>query len=162
MPCIWSWIWPCFCHVKNEYLLIFLCIHMKLRRDVVKLLEDEIISIDYVKSEMNSANSLTKLMGRKLILQTSKEMGLRPIWLSIKRVTQPMWLEIPWSRFIWVVTSWYWHWVFELLLIMRDELLTLNEFIVLVDGVFKAVYTWWIHLYEKWSEAAPMRLWRNL
>ncbi|XP_015160591.1 putative disease resistance protein RGA1 [Solanum tuberosum] len=44
--------------------------HMKLRHDVVKqLLRDGIISIDYVKSEMNLAYSLTKPVGRKLILQ---------------------------------------------------------------------------------------------
>ncbi|WMV46802.1 hypothetical protein MTR67_040187 [Solanum verrucosum] len=54
--------------------------HMKLRHDVVKQLSrDGVISIDYVKSELNSANSLTKPVGRKLILQSSKEMGLRPI-----------------------------------------------------------------------------------
>ncbi|XP_055804392.1 uncharacterized protein LOC129873336 [Solanum dulcamara] len=52
--------------------------HMKLRHDVVKqLLRDGIISIDYVTSELNSADSLTKPVERKLILQTSKEMGLR-------------------------------------------------------------------------------------
>ncbi|KAF3667319.1 putative anthocyanidin 3-O-glucosyltransferase 2-like [Capsicum annuum] len=54
--------------------------HMKLRHDVIKqLLRDGIISIDFVKSELNSADSLTKSVGRKLIPQTSKEMGLRPI-----------------------------------------------------------------------------------
>ena len=52
---------------------------MKLRHDVVKqLLRDGIISIDYVKSELNLADPLTKPVGRKLILQTTKEMGLRP------------------------------------------------------------------------------------
>jgi len=53
--------------------------HMKLRYDVIKqLLRDGIISIDYVKSEINLVDPLTKPVGRKLILQTSKEMGLRP------------------------------------------------------------------------------------
>ncbi|XP_071939234.1 uncharacterized protein [Coffea arabica] len=53
--------------------------HMRLRHDVVKqLLRDGIISIDYVKSELNLADPLTKPVGRKLILQTIKEMGLRP------------------------------------------------------------------------------------
>ncbi|XP_075089919.1 secreted RxLR effector protein 161-like [Nicotiana tabacum] len=47
--------------------------HMKLRHDVIKqLLRDGIIFIDYVKSEVNLADPLTKPMGRKLILQTSK------------------------------------------------------------------------------------------
>ena len=54
--------------------------HMELRHNVVKqLLRDEIIFIDYVKSELNLTDSLTKPVGRKLILQTSKEMGLKPI-----------------------------------------------------------------------------------
>ncbi|XP_071939024.1 uncharacterized protein [Coffea arabica] len=53
--------------------------HMRLRHDVVKqLFRDGIISIDYVKSELNLADPLTKPVGRKLILQTTKEMGLRP------------------------------------------------------------------------------------
>ncbi|WMV42355.1 hypothetical protein MTR67_035740 [Solanum verrucosum] len=53
---------------------------MKLRHDVIKqLLKDGIIAIDYVKSKLNSADSLTKFMGRKLILQTSIKMDLRPI-----------------------------------------------------------------------------------
>ena len=53
---------------------------MKLRHDVIKqLLRDEIIFINYVKLELNLIDSLTKPMERKLILQTSKEMGLSPI-----------------------------------------------------------------------------------
>ena len=43
--------------------------HIRRRHEVVKqLLIDEIISIDYVKSEVNLANPLTKHLGRKLIL----------------------------------------------------------------------------------------------
>ncbi|XP_071912216.1 uncharacterized protein [Coffea arabica] len=53
--------------------------HMRLRHDVVKqLLGDGIISIDFVKSELNLADPLTKHVGRKLILQTTREMGLGP------------------------------------------------------------------------------------
>ncbi|XP_071928133.1 uncharacterized protein [Coffea arabica] len=53
--------------------------HMRLRHDVVKqLLRDGIISIDFVKSELNLADPLTKPVGRKLILQTTREMGLGP------------------------------------------------------------------------------------
>ncbi|XP_071928182.1 uncharacterized protein [Coffea arabica] len=53
--------------------------HMRLRHDVVKqLLRNGIISIDFVKSELNLADPLTKPVGRKLILQTTREMGLRP------------------------------------------------------------------------------------
>ena len=54
--------------------------HIRLRHEIVKqLLKDEIISIDYVKSEMNLANPLTKHLGRKLILETSSGIGLKPI-----------------------------------------------------------------------------------
>ena len=44
-----------------------------------QLLKDGIISIDYVKSEVNLADPLTKPLGRKLILETSSGMGLKPI-----------------------------------------------------------------------------------
>ena len=55
--------------------------HIRLRHEVVKqLLKDGIISIDYVKSEVNLAYPLTKPLGRKLILETSSGMGLKPIW----------------------------------------------------------------------------------
>jgi hypothetical protein len=47
------------------------------RHDVVKqLLKNEIISIDYVKSKMNLVDPLTKPLGRKIILETSKGMRL--------------------------------------------------------------------------------------
>ena len=39
-------------------------------------LKDGIISIDYVKSKMNLADSLTELLGRKMIFETLKGMGL--------------------------------------------------------------------------------------
>ena len=51
--------------------------HIWLRHDVVKqLLKDEVISIDYVKSEMNLTNFLTKPLGRMMILETSRGMRL--------------------------------------------------------------------------------------
>ena len=54
--------------------------HIRLRHEVVKqLLKDGIISIDYVKSEVNLADPLTKPLGRKLILETSSGMGLKPV-----------------------------------------------------------------------------------
>ena len=53
--------------------------HIRLRHEVVKqLLKDGIISIDYVKSEVNLADPLTKPLGRKLINETSRGMGLKP------------------------------------------------------------------------------------
>ena len=54
--------------------------HIRLRHEVVKrLLKDRIISIDYVKSEVNLADPLTKPLGRKLILETLSGMTLKPI-----------------------------------------------------------------------------------
>ena len=54
--------------------------HIRLRHVVMKhLLKDGIISIDYVKLEVNLADPLTKPLGRKLILKASSGMGLKPI-----------------------------------------------------------------------------------
>ena len=54
--------------------------HIRLRYEVIKQpLKDEIIFIDYVKSEVNLADPLTKPLGRKLILETSSGMRLKPI-----------------------------------------------------------------------------------
>ena len=44
-----------------------------------QLLKDEIISIDYVKSEVNLTDLLSKPVGRKLIMETSSGMRLKPI-----------------------------------------------------------------------------------
>jgi len=47
--------------------------HFQLKHDVVKqLLKDGITSIDYVKSEMNLVDPLTKPLCRKMILETSR------------------------------------------------------------------------------------------
>ena len=54
--------------------------HIRLRHEVMKqLLKDGIISINYVKSEVNLVDPLTKPLGRKLILETSSGMRLKPI-----------------------------------------------------------------------------------
>ena len=54
--------------------------HIRLKHEIVKLLlNDGIISIDYVKSEVNLADPLTKPLGIKLILETSSVMKLKPI-----------------------------------------------------------------------------------
>ncbi|KAG8642449.1 hypothetical protein MANES_12G089338v8 [Manihot esculenta] len=54
--------------------------HIRLRHNVIKqLLKDETISIDYVKSEVNLADPMTKPLGRKLIDETSRGMRLEPI-----------------------------------------------------------------------------------
>ena len=53
--------------------------HIRLRHNIVKqLLKDGIISIDYVKSERNLADPMTKPLGRKQIIETSRGMGLKP------------------------------------------------------------------------------------
>ena len=54
--------------------------HIHLRHEVVKwLLKDEIVSIDYIKSEVNLVDPLTKPLRRKLILETSSRMRIKPI-----------------------------------------------------------------------------------
>ena len=54
--------------------------HIRLRHEIVKqLLIDESISIDYVKSKVNLVDYLTKPLGRKLILETSNRLRLKPI-----------------------------------------------------------------------------------
>jgi len=54
--------------------------HIQLRHNLVKqLLKRGTISIDYVKSERNLADPLTKPLGRNMILETSRRMGLKPL-----------------------------------------------------------------------------------
>ena len=65
--------------------------HIQLRHNVVKqLLKDGTISIDYVKSEGNLADPLTKPLGRNMILETSRGMGLKPLGNKQVMVTQPL------------------------------------------------------------------------
>ena len=53
--------------------------HIRLRHKIVKqLLKNGSISIDYVKSEVNLVDPLTKPLGRKQIIETSRGMGLKP------------------------------------------------------------------------------------
>lgn len=40
----------------------------------------DILCSQYVRTEKNLANSLTKRLSRNLILESSKGMGLRPMW----------------------------------------------------------------------------------
>ena len=54
--------------------------HIRLRHEAMKsLLKDGIIYIDYVKSKVNLVDSLTKPLGRKLILETLSGIRLKPI-----------------------------------------------------------------------------------
>jgi hypothetical protein len=57
--------------------------HVHLRHKVVKQLQKcGTISIDYVMSEVNLADPLTKPLGKKLICETSRRMGLEPIEIN--------------------------------------------------------------------------------
>ena len=51
--------------------------HIRLRHNIVRhLLETGVISLDFVRSELNLADPLTKPLSRKLVEQTSRGMGL--------------------------------------------------------------------------------------
>ncbi|KAL0401640.1 UNVERIFIED_CONTAM: Retrovirus-related Pol polyprotein from transposon RE2 [Sesamum latifolium] len=54
--------------------------HIRIRHGAVKeLLKSGIISLDYVKSERNLADPLTKGLTRRIILETSRTIGLKPL-----------------------------------------------------------------------------------
>lgn len=53
--------------------------HLRLRHNIVKqLVGDRVISLDYVRSEKNLADPLTKPLTRGLMMETSRGMGLKP------------------------------------------------------------------------------------
>ena len=53
--------------------------HIRLRHNIVKqLLESGVVTLDYVKSELNLADPLTKPLNRRLMVNTSRGMGLMP------------------------------------------------------------------------------------
>ena len=54
--------------------------HIRLRHNIVRqLLDDGVISLNFVRSEVNLADPLTKPLGRKLVYETSRGMGLMPV-----------------------------------------------------------------------------------
>ena len=54
--------------------------HIRLRHNIIKqLLKTDVISIDFVRSSVNLADPLTKPLGRKQIVYSSRGMGLKPI-----------------------------------------------------------------------------------
>ncbi|KAK4394043.1 hypothetical protein Sango_1875100 [Sesamum angolense] len=54
--------------------------HIRLRHGAVKeLLKNGVISAEYVRSERNLADPLTKGLTRRMILGTSRAMGLKPL-----------------------------------------------------------------------------------
>ncbi|KAL0373139.1 UNVERIFIED_CONTAM: Retrovirus-related Pol polyprotein from transposon TNT 1-94 [Sesamum calycinum] len=53
--------------------------HIRIRHGALKeLLKNGIISLEYVRSERNLADPLTKGLTRRIILETSRAMGLNP------------------------------------------------------------------------------------
>ena len=53
--------------------------HICIRHSVVKqMLRNVVISLDYLKCERNLAHPLTKGLSKKLVLDSSKGMGLKP------------------------------------------------------------------------------------
>ncbi|GAA0158809.1 hypothetical protein LIER_38727 [Lithospermum erythrorhizon] len=53
--------------------------HIPIRHDVLRqLLKNEVISLDYMKSEKNRVDPFTKGLTRKVILDTSRGWGLSP------------------------------------------------------------------------------------
>ena len=54
--------------------------HIRIRHSAVKqLLKHGVISLQYVRSEKNLADPLTKGLTRRVVLETSRGMGLKPI-----------------------------------------------------------------------------------
>ena len=54
--------------------------HICLRHNIVwQLLETRVISLEFVRSELNLANPLTKPLNKKLVEETSRRIGLMPI-----------------------------------------------------------------------------------
>ena len=54
--------------------------HISLRHNIMRqLLETGVISLDFVRSELNLTDPLTKPLNRKLVEQTWRGMGLFPI-----------------------------------------------------------------------------------
>ena len=54
--------------------------HVRLRQNIVRqLISNGVIAMEFVRSENNLADSLTKGLTRQLVYDTSRGMGLKPI-----------------------------------------------------------------------------------
>ena len=54
--------------------------HIRIRYEYVRhLIKNGVLTLEYVKSEMNLADPTTKGLSRKQILDSSRGMGLKPI-----------------------------------------------------------------------------------
>ncbi|KAL0448657.1 UNVERIFIED_CONTAM: hypothetical protein Slati_1422100 [Sesamum latifolium] len=61
--------------------------HIRIRHGAVKeLLKNWIISLDYVRSERNLADPLTKGLTRRIIFESSRAMELKPLIDRIWRI----------------------------------------------------------------------------
>ena len=70
--------------------------HISLRHKIVRqLIENNVISMDFVRLEKNLAHPLTKTLARTLGSEISRGMELMPINRGDTMETQPLWLEIP-------------------------------------------------------------------
>lgn len=55
--------------------------HIQIRHGAVKhLLNQGVISLEYIRCKRNSADPTMKRLTRKVILETLREMGLKPIY----------------------------------------------------------------------------------
>ena len=54
--------------------------HIRIRHGLIReLLKNGVISLEFVRSERNLADSLPKGLTRKLVLESSREMWLKPL-----------------------------------------------------------------------------------
>ncbi|KAL6347852.1 hypothetical protein AAG906_037581 [Vitis piasezkii] len=70
--------------------------HIRLRHNIVRqLIETGVISLEFVRPELNLANPLTKPLNKKLVEETLRRWGLCLLQKSRVVVTQPIRMEIP-------------------------------------------------------------------
>ena len=65
--------------------------HLQVRHKLVRnLLNKNVISLDLVRFEKNVVDQLTMDLFRNFVLESTKEMGLRPLRKSSQELTQPL------------------------------------------------------------------------
>ncbi|KAL6347190.1 hypothetical protein AAG906_012771 [Vitis piasezkii] len=68
--------------------------HIRLRHNIVQeLLEIRVISLEFVRSELNLVDPLTKPLNKKLVEETSRWMGLMPI-TEVKGGEHTLWIHL--------------------------------------------------------------------
>ncbi|RVW42655.1 hypothetical protein CK203_098274 [Vitis vinifera] len=68
--------------------------HIRLRHNIVQeLLEIRVISLEFVRLELNLANPLTKPLNKKLVEETSRWMRLMPI-TEVKGGEHTLWIHL--------------------------------------------------------------------